>query len=692
MTMNEQRINLYDFQQMLRQPLQESDVDVDHQWRFKQDGGTFTKDLGLKGKYCYHPFNTVTIDSKGHCYVCTCQAWLPISVGNILDFTSLNDIVYSIRAREIQASIIDGTYKYCDDRTCHILNNKELAGNIEHRNDGVNWIVFAIDESCNLSCPSCRKELVFYNKGPDFDKRMRISDHLVTLIQNHNNFLKFTLSGDGDPFASHVYRNLLEKLQIKPDGNTEIEIVTNGILVKSHWERMRGIHHSVVRFKISFDAGTAETYAITRRGGDWDQLIESCRYIVDWKKKHSSKMQISANFVVQTSNYQDILTYVKLCQELEFDEINFQKVVDWGKWQEGDVNNFDHHAVWQSSHPNHAKLIRLLNDPLLLDQRVQLNNLSHLRNISAKLSDLVSVKNTIIQAMNTDSLTLEINNYQRAVESVADIPGPHSAQARIIASDIQQLSRQTDPIAASAKQMLVDVQKEIDRITKNYHARGYMINGSYATNRTTVEGERQLRTMKIYPETKEKIVSAIGQYVDWRYAGLEIGPGDGVWTEYLVACDPLYLVDIHSEFLNYTVDKFNQQYQIKLRTYVTKETNLDMLPQNQFGFVFSWNVFNYLTSDLVDQYLSQIYQILRPGGVCMFSYNNADRPNAAVFVETGFMSYLPKHLLLTLTNKHNFELIKAEDCEETVSWIEIRKPGDLRSIKVHPVLGHVHQK
>ena len=95
-----------------RQPLTSNDVAADHRWNFVQRNMNFEKDLKLKGRYCYHPFNTITIDSAGDVFPCVCQAWLPISLGKIWDFDSLNHIVRNPRAREIQASILDGSYRY----------------------------------------------------------------------------------------------------------------------------------------------------------------------------------------------------------------------------------------------------------------------------------------------------------------------------------------------------------------------------------------------------------------------------------------------------------------------------------------------------------------------------------------------------------------------------------------------------
>ena len=150
-----------------------SDVAEDHRWTFNQRGMDFDKDLRLKAKYCYHPFNTITVDGFGDVYVCVCQAWLPISVGKIWEFKSLRDIVQSPRAREIQTSILDGSYRYCDNNTCSIIQEGELENRIDHRRDDINWINFAIDSSCNLSCPSSRKEFTFINEGPEYERRIK---------------------------------------------------------------------------------------------------------------------------------------------------------------------------------------------------------------------------------------------------------------------------------------------------------------------------------------------------------------------------------------------------------------------------------------------------------------------------------------------------------------------------------------
>lgn len=685
-------IDISALESMPRTQLTVNDVEPRHRERYYNLGMDFNKDLNLKGKYCYHPFNTVTIDDKGDCYICTCQAWLPIPVGNIMQFNSLDEIISSPKAREIQASIIDGTYKYCDHQTCHLISNNTLETRIDHRPDKINWIVFALDDSCNLSCPSCRTELIFHNKGEEFDRRMAISDHIVRLIEQYDHFLKFTLSGDGDPFASHIYRNMLEKLDLIGNSNVEIEIVTNGILVKSHWNRMIGIHDNVVRMRISFDAGTPEVYAKTRRGGDWNKLIESCKYIAKWKQKTYNDIELQAAFVVQETNYKDIPAFVNLALSLGFDSIMLQKVTDWGKWIEDGINFFSDHAVWMPDHAHYPELVEILNDPLMFNPKINLTNLTHLQDQKKKptLSSVVELKQAVKDHISPLVNILDQNNITLRGAVNQWFPGMEKFNDEFV--NIIRLNEQIVEKVTFIEKLLeaVDLKfdKEIAVLTKDFYQTGYKINNEEKLLPTDETTER-LRVMKISEDANTAICSSILSYVDWQYPGLEIGPGDGNWTKHLVSCDPLYLVDVHQTFLDSAASQFHSDYQKRVRPYLTDGANLSMLPQGQFGFVFAWNVFNYLTPDVIDLYLGEIFKVLRPGGTAMFSYNNAERVNSAVFAETGYMSYMPKKHLLKLLNKYGFESVITKEFDESISWVEVRKPGDLHTVKAHQSLAQI---
>jgi len=155
----------------------------------------------------------------------------------------------------------------------------------------------------------------------------------------------------------------------------------------------------------------------------------------------------------------------------------------------------------------------------------------------------------------------------------------------------------------------------------------------------------------MHDSTRSEVLVKSRSYTDWRYPVLEIGPGDGTWTEHLIAGDPLYIVDLHQEFLDNTLNKFNPVYRNRGRSYIVgahgiADTDFSLLPQGQFGFIFSWNVFNYYPLEYTKLMLTQCMGLLRPGGVMMFSYNNCDVVQCAEYAEKGLASWMQKELLV----------------------------------------------
>jgi len=204
-----------------------------------------------------------------------------------------------------------------------------------------------------------------------------------------------------------------------------------------------------------------------------------------------------------------------------------------------------------------------------------------------------------------------------------------------------------------------------------------------------VENIRKIRVMSLRDDTREEILSRIQLHTSWQYPALEIGCRDGEWTKYMVAADPLYIVDHHREFTESAVSNFNEIYQRRIRVYLTEEHDLSTLPQGQMAFVFCWNLLNYASFDTVKEYLKSVKTILRPGGTFLFSYNDGDRPGCAGMAESFFMSYIPKSMLIPLCESLGYRVV--QDCarEMTVSWLEIQLPGELKTVKAHQVMGEI---
>jgi hypothetical protein len=83
------------------------------------------------------------------------------------------------------------------------------------------------------------------------------------------------------------------------------------------------------------------------------------------------------------------------------------------------------------------------------------------------------------------------------------------------------------------------------------------------------------------------------------------------------------------------------------------------------------------------------YQWLRPGGVILFTYNNSDIGVGAAYAESCFMSYVPRSMLVPMCESIGFELIDHRDYDPNISWVEFRKPGELKTIKASQALGEI---
>ena len=291
-----------------------------------------------------------------------------------------------------------------------------------------------------------------------------------------------------------------------------------------------------------------------------------------------------------------------------------------------------------------------------------------------RIVSLIHSKDNICPAISNEMASLEIIDQTFGVSWVT----PLTKEWQRIYYDVRQL--QTNLIDHKAK-----LEQEILSDTTKLMAQDlewYDPNISY-------EFQLKYRTLLITKETKQKVIDRLRFYTDWRYPALEIGPGQNVWTKHLVGFDPLYLVDRYSEPMIFTKNQYKEPFRSRIRTYLTDETNLNFLPSSEFGFVFSWNVFNYLPFNVIIEYLREIYCILRPGGTVMFSYNNAERAESMVRVEDKFMTCVPKTMLRDKAIELGYKITTMPDEDSMLSWAEFKKPGTLESIKTHQPLGQI---
>lgn len=314
---------------------------------------------------CDIPETTISIDSNSDCFLCSCEGWLPIPVGNVEDFHSIDEVFSSDTAKILKSDISNQKFSWCAVEHCGILSNN-------HPLMPYYMLNINIDNSCNLSCPSCRREQIMTSSGPDFDRRIEHVERIMHWLSNFNKPIVISLGGSGDPLASAVLRPLI--LNYVPAPTQKFSIGTNGLLLKKVISQST-IADSIIGYEISVDAGTPEVYHQVRRPGRWKDLLDN----LEWLKQNVKKGQrVNLSFIIQKSNYKDIGKFSELCNSLGFTG-HLQHLVDWGTWNSIAVDNpdpytiangtFQDHDVASPAHPEHHEFVQILNNFIKTEQK-----------------------------------------------------------------------------------------------------------------------------------------------------------------------------------------------------------------------------------------------------------------------------------------------------------------------------------
>ena len=114
-------------------------------------------------------------------------------------------------------------------------------------------------------------------------------------------------------------------------------------------------------------------------------------------------------------------------------------------------------------------------------------------------------------------------------------------------------------------------------------------------------------------------------YVKPDHVALEIGPGGGRWTRYLLGFRKLYVVDYHAELLRELRGRFNEP---NMQFIVNHGTDFPGVPQHSVDYVISVACFVHLEPHLIAAYLKNIAGILRPGGNVFLTYSDKTKVGA----------------------------------------------------------------
>lgn len=304
-----------------------------------------------------------------------------------------------------------------------------------------------------------------------------------------------------------------------------------------------------------------------------------------------------------------------------------------------------------------------------------------------ELYELVFLRNELEKSIDLSTIKLEVEKNQSKLINL--LHHCNDSYKQDVMQVIDNHGKIFDHGIADINQVKTTIEKinsEISLLTKKFFAANYQTELQFKNP----ERIREAKIIVVEEYIKEILRNRIFFHSTWEYPALEIGCRDGEWTKHLVSFDPLYISDLFDEFLFSSAEQFPAEYKNRLRKYkLSLDYTINNLPKNQFGFIFSYNFFNYLSLDSIKRLLLQSMEWLKPGGSMIFTYNNADLSASAGMCSDYFMSYVPKSMLVPLIESIGFEITDLQDHLPSTSWVEIRKPGTLTTVKAHQALGEI---
>jgi len=193
-------------------------------------------------------------------------------------------------------------------------------------------------------------------------------------------------------------------------------------------------------------------------------------------------------------------------------------------------------------------------------------------------------------------------------------------------------------------------------------------------------------------ENTDRFFDRVKQLTDWRYPGMIINPQQRQIVNDMASSDPLYLVDMNESTLDNIRSTMNDVYRHRVRPYVIdrfipRRKYFGELPRDQFGLIVVWNTFNNLSLSMCEQVLKQLLELLRPGGTLLFTYNDCDNAYNIRTFEQNFRQFTPGSILSKTAQDTGYNV--RFRTRSIHGWMELKKPGELETIRGGQSLGRV---
>jgi len=137
---------------------------------------------------------------------------------------------------------------------------------------------------------------------------------------------------------------------------------------------------------------------------------------------------------------------------------------------------------------------------------------------------------------------------------------------------------------------------------------------------------------------------------------LEIAPGHGRITQFLsILASELLVVDLNETCIKKTKEKLEHHV---LGYFVNNGNDLPQIRDNSQDLVFSFDSFVHIHKNVIDDYIGEIYRVLKPGGKSFIHHSWLVGGQDKSFLNIAGRADMNPELFKLLVEKHNMKVIE----------------------------------
>jgi hypothetical protein len=340
----------------------------DHSMHFPNPDAT--ERVGVAGAdfFCPNPFTYAQTNPGAKINVCS-PCLLPQSIGT-LHLDGIGAIWKSDVAKQIRASILDGSFRYCDASQCRALR----LGTLPKRGTTATDTLMAECLAAAAEGPTT-VALVFGDRGGGepgdmFSARQSMMENAMAEIPG--SVRRVIFGGTAEPLENDYFLTFLREFDPGSRPSLRITLRTNGLaLTPALWESL--CHASIDTVEVRCDAATPATFALNG-SGDFTLLSDNLRAL-GHECAAGRLEQLCLAFTVQVNNFREMPDFIAFARNSGATCIRFQELQDPGTWAPGE---FRRRAVSRPEHPQHLELVSMLRQECFAAPDIDLTDLSDL--------------------------------------------------------------------------------------------------------------------------------------------------------------------------------------------------------------------------------------------------------------------------------------------------------------------------